>query len=142
MSLRIANIQDFDLVFSMAKKFAEASGYSKHMEEDKIKAIITDLLNGPQERKIIILHGEEGLLAGLVAPFTFGTALMATEVAWWVEPDARGKNVGAELMDAFEFWAKKVGCSLVIVSSIDDKVGKYYEKRGYKLHERAYLKEV
>lgn len=93
-------------------------------------------------KQIVLIYDDVGFLAGLATPSLFGDIRQATEMAWWVEPSERGKEAGGELLKAFEFWAKKVGCKLVTMISLNDKVGKYYEKNGYKLYERAYVKEV
>src|SRR5687767_8203662 len=126
--LRIAIVDDVDHVVKMVMKFAENSPFKDYVEEAVVRQIAEDLIETDNSQKIILLHGEEGLLAGQAIPFVFGTKLMATEVWWWVDPDARGKSVGKELLEAFEFWAKKVGCALITMSSLDETIGKYYEK--------------
>jgi GNAT superfamily N-acetyltransferase len=77
----------------------------------------------------------------MATPFPFGPYSLATETAWWVEPDKRGSGLGLQLLQAFEYWAKeKAGAAMISMSSLDDKVGEMYTKQGYKLYERAYMK--
>jgi GNAT superfamily N-acetyltransferase len=139
--LRIATIEDEDLILELALKFVNESPYKEYANEEYIRGLIKDFLASDQSVKIVLLH-ENSMLAGMVSPFLFGPHLMATEVAWWVDLDSRKKKIGEELLEAFEFWAKKVGCDLITMVSIDDTLGKYYEKKGYSLHERAYMKEL
>lgn len=142
MSLKLATMDDLNTVYNMALRFAEKSGYEGLMDPEKIHSIVKDFLSSPKEEKIIILHGLDGMIAGMKVPFTFGTTYIASEVAWWVEPKARTKLIGSDLLRAFEAWGKKVGCNFVAMSCLDDKVAKFYEKNFYKLKERAYLKEL
>lgn len=138
--LKIATLDDFELVKKMASNFLEVSGYKDMSDEDTVDNVIYDLIT--RQEGVILLHGEAGMLAGTVAKFPFGRGYIATEVAWWVEPDARKTGVGKELLEAFEHWASLVGAKHVHMVSLDESVGKYYEKQGYKLYERAYLKGI
>lgn len=140
--LRIADIADYKLVEDMSFKFIETTGYTDYYDKDTISRLIEHILTSPNETNIILLHGEDGMLAGMTTPFVFGTQTVATEIGWWVEPDKRKSSIGSELLEAFEFWAKKVGASFVSMGSLDDSLGKFYEKRGYKLYERAYMKVI
>jgi GNAT superfamily N-acetyltransferase len=137
--LRIARPEDFDLIKGMILKFAENSPIADQVSEDKLSALIENFISNGQD-KIILLHGEAGLIAGMVTPFIYGNGLVATELVWWVEPDKRKSSVGKELLKAFEFWANKIGCKFVVMSSLDEEVGKFYEKNNYVLRERSYIK--
>lgn len=141
--LKLATLDDLDLVMSMAMKFAESTDLGKHTDRASIEALVRSFLSSPQEEKIIILHGEVGFIAGLVQPFMLGSVNLATEFAWWVDPEHRKKKVGKELVEAFEFWAVNVAhAKLISLACYDDEVGTFYEKNGYRLYERAYMKEV
>lgn len=139
--LKIATIEDKALVLEMAIKFIEQTEYKEHYTKEKLEALVTDFILDPT--KLLLLYGEVGFIAGIIVPFIFGDKRLASELAWWVTPDQRGKEAGGELLLAFEYWAKNVAkCDLISMGSLDDRVGKYYEKNGYKLLERAYLKEL
>lgn len=141
--LKLASLEDIDLVMSMAMKFAESTDLGKYADRASIEALTRQFLSSPPEERIIILHGEAGFIAGLVQPFMLGTVKLATELAWWVEPAYRKKKVGKELVEAFEFWAVNIArAKLISLACYDDEVGKFYEKNGYRLFERAYMKEV
>src|SRR3972149_4409509 len=113
MGLRVATIEDLPIILNLAMKFAKSSPYSEYVNEDKIKKIAEGFLSSEHQDKIILLYDDIGMIVGLVSPFMFGNNRVATELAWWIEPNERGKKAGKELLDAFEFWAKKVGCSIV-----------------------------
>lgn len=138
--VRIATLEDLDLVVSLGMSFIETTKYKDIASEDKIRELSKKLIETPNEYSIILLYEDFGMLAATVVPFMFGPSIYATEIAWWVSPEKRKSNVGSELLEAFEYWANKVGCEFVTMVSLDDQVSKIYEKQGYKLFERTYLK--
>jgi hypothetical protein len=58
----------------------------------------------------------------------------ASELFWWVEPDARsGSRTGLRLLDAAESWARKhhaIGIHMVALAS-NPHISRLYAKRGY-----------
>jgi GNAT superfamily N-acetyltransferase len=139
--MKIATPEDFDQVFNFCKNFS--STLNKTVDEDKIKTVVNDFLSAPNEQKIVLLKDGEGMLAAFVTPMLINNDPIATEVAWWVEPKFRDKNVGKELVEAFEYWAKKLNCKYTSMACFADyDVSKFYESIGYKLHEKSYIKEI
>lgn len=136
--IRIATTEDEELILRHILKFVATTPYKDYVDEEALKNVINIFLNSPD--KIILCHGEVGMLVGMAVPMIIGKGFIATELAWWVEPEARKNGIGLELIQAFEFWSKKIGCSLVSMSALDDQLGKFYEKNGYALQERAYVK--
>jgi len=144
--LRIATIDDIDAVLEMALKFAEATPYKDMVSESKIRQTVTTALESPNEETVVIICEEDnnpiGLIAGAVTNLLLSDAKMATELMWWVNEDKRGTKAGKELIEALEFWANKMGCKAIVMVCLDDRVGGFYEKNGYRLYERSYLKEI
>ncbi len=139
-NLHRGDIKDFDMVYDMALKFAKA--YSPFWDEDSIRDLVVTFLDD-WSNKIVIVYPGKGMLAAIINPFMLDmNKRMATEVAWWVEPEYRDEGIGQELLESFEIWAVAQGCSLMSMIGLDDELGKYYEKNGFKLYERAYLKEI
>jgi GNAT superfamily N-acetyltransferase len=140
MTLKIAEIEDLEIIKQMAMNFVKVSGYEAFATEEHIESLILDIISGDKTKTVLIL-GEGGFIAGAVTNFPFGPVKVVTEIAWWVEPDQRKEGLGKELLDALEYWAKNVAnCEMMTMTSLDSKIGKLYEKRGYKLYERAYMK--
>lgn len=138
--MHLGTMEDYDKVRTMALKFLDTTEYKELSDVDVIEGIIKDIFSLPKEDGGILIH-EDGMLAYRRVPFTFGRRFIGTEVAAWVEPEARGNGVGKDLIDGYEYWAQNLGdCFAVTLSSLDDQIGKFYEKNGYKLYERAYMK--
>ena len=71
---------------------------------------------------------------------------IAIETFWFVDPAFRGQGYGNELFDAFEETAKRKGAKKVAMihmsDSFPDILEKLYMKRGYRLLEKHYIKEI
>lgn len=140
--IRKATKEDIDVLVEMGIKFAEASPYKDYYTKDKIKAIAEISAKDWVGFVAFIDEDKRGMLVGYDSEFLLGKVRVATEIAWWVNPEDRKTSVGKELLQAFEDWAKDRGCITITMISIDDTLGSYYEKRGYKLTERTYMKEL
>lgn len=139
--MKVATPDDFDAVNKMALNFLEASPYKDLGDKEVTSKLVLDIISSVPNQRIIIFEDGVGFIAGAVTPFLLGTHTMATEIAWWVEPEHRGNGKGLDLLSAFEYWATNVAqAKLISMSSLDKKIEKYYKKNGYKLYERAYMK--
>lgn len=135
-----------DVIKEICKRFFKASIYSDlECKEDKIDELADQLLHDPTNGIVILAYSESspvGVLAALVTPLLFNHDRIASELVWWVDEEYRASGLGRELIDAFEYWGKEIAkvnhCQLSSLSS--DDLGPYYEKRGYKFIEKAYLK--
>jgi GNAT superfamily N-acetyltransferase len=74
------------------------------------------------------------------------STVIAQELFWWVQPEARGTGLGRELLNEFENWAKQIGARWTSVCNIThlrgNAVGKLFERSGYTKRESAYIKEL
>jgi hypothetical protein len=59
---------------------------------------------------------------------------------WWVEPAARG--CGLALLKRAERWALETGATAIQMSAPEARVGRLYERRGYRLVEMTYQAPV
>lgn len=144
MTLKLAEATDLPDIVDMALKFAAVSPYSElPIEQEKIEELILSMLKD-RNKTIIVLYMKDdkpvGMLAGMTSEMLFNRELLASEVIWWVEPEHRSRKSFA-LKEAYEYWAKRVGAKYIQMSNLNDKrVEQFYERTGYKLTERAYLK--
>lgn len=90
--------------------------------------------------------GIVGIIAGIFFPtFWDQSKITATEMWWWVDPQARGSKVGIELMNALESWARDNGAfrlSMMMIAGVAPGIEKLYRRQGYRLHEQTFLKEL
>lgn len=135
----------------MAHRFAEHSPYAHlGVDEEKTYETVNAFLSAPKEERIIILAIVDdkpvGMLAGMISELLINRMKIASEVMWWMDPEYRGSRVSLELLDAYEFWATKCGANVIQLSTVEteqaERIGKLYNRRGYKLTERGYIKDI
>lgn len=86
-----------------------------------------------------------GFAAGVMAPsLAAPTALVGTEVAWWINPSIRGAGYGIMLLDFMEDLARDLGIKywnmVAMESSMPQQVKSMYLDRGYTLQESTFTK--
>lgn len=97
---------------------------------------------------VFVLEDQGGKLCGMLGaialpdPHTHDTK--ATELFWVTLPGHRGH--GLKLLAAYEHWAARQGCRFItlchMADSMPDRLKTVYERRGYRVSEVAYTKEV
>jgi GNAT superfamily N-acetyltransferase len=83
-----------------------------------------------------------GLLAFLIVPHPFSGELTATELMWYVLPEARAGGSGLKLLWEAERIAKEAGCKKFQFAAPTDEIGALYKRFGYFQIEVNYLKEL
>lgn len=87
----------------------------------------------------ILLICETGMIGGLVFPSYMTGELTAQEFFWW---DSGG--AGLALLKAFEEIARGLGAKSVSMIALEtlypERVARIYQKAGYALRERSYMK--
>ena len=144
MQILKAELKDYEDIVSMTKTYALTSPYKELVDVRAVELITKEFL--VEDKKIIFYVKNDGVpvgfLAGAALPFILGLDTIATEIAWWVDPEFRANGVGSLLLYAFEEWARTTGCAIISLSSMDAGVGEIYIKKGYKLQEYTYTKMV
>lgn len=85
-----------------------------------------------------------GAIGGVAYPDFATGDLTAVELFWFVGPEYR--MVGVKLLIAFERLAKDRGCKRIhmvhLVNYSADKLDQFFERRGYRLTEKAFTREL
>lgn len=149
--LRIAKQQDHATVVEMSKAFFRDTQYgSLPIDEEGHNATVSLFLVPEDRERVCLLYDLDGkpigCIAGQVAPIPFLNRKVASECMWWVHPDYRGTQAGVELLTAFEYWAGLQGADFMQMMCMPDRTGRlldrFYTKRGYRLTELTYTKEL
>lgn len=147
-NVRLGTPEDFHQVLPMAEKFYNSTSFAKYLPFD-VPSTLEFYIHMLKQGFVIVAENEEGLVGMLgasVHPFHLNvTHLVATEGMWWVEPEHRRSEVGAEMIVMFERMAKTAGCTTAVMAKLDtspEALGAYYESLGYRPVESAYVKEL
>lgn len=85
-----------------------------------------------------------GALGCVKFPDMFTGDTHAIENFWYTLPSARGR--GLKLIEYYEDWALRSGCArcgmIHLTSLYPEALERYYVRRGYKLWEHGYFKEL
>lgn len=134
--LKLATVEDTETVLGLIEELFNESIYSKSMsfDRDSVKEIFLQVLNGPKDKSsIILLRSEDktvGLLACSVLQQLFNkNERTACELVFWVQPECRNIITLKKLLQAYRFWAKKVGCTSIMYGKMKSK----YEVETYVL---------
>lgn len=148
--VRRATVGDIPRMVLTAKRFIDESGYAKlgitgnplKLHDSLQKAIADDAC-------AVFIADRSGAVVGAAqaVKFTnyFSDSPMAIELFWWVAPEHRGGSAAIRLMDAMEAWADEQRCvtfAMVDIVSINSSAPRIYERRGYELCERTWIKRL
>lgn len=138
--MRNATIDDMPEIKRMGAAFADSLG--EHYDLDSIEQTAINLM----ESDIGVLLIDDHAIAGaLVVPNFFDNdRLIASELFWWVDKEARGNGTGTRLLNGLESWAKSVGAerlNMIAMYSLKD-IEKLYERAGYRKFETSYVRNL
>lgn len=149
-TLRLATLNDVPWIVSHAQKQFSSSKYA-NMDVDLSKAqqmIEKFIIEGKDEYLVLISH-QEGTPVGCLAAYAFApifsTRRIAVEVCFFIEDEFRKSKRGFELMDAYEYWSKLVGCKSCqygLLESSPERMKELYERRGAYATETVYMKDL
>jgi GNAT superfamily N-acetyltransferase len=99
---------------------------------------------------VIFLLEHEGEVAGGIGGVYSKEPLtgrrIAVELFWYVKPEYRGGSWPVRLLREFETWSVMAGCSHVCMIHMEcsqpDRMGEFYQRRGYQLFETVYRKKL
>ena len=144
--IRTATEDDVFDILILAKEFSREAPKSHKWNKDKTEQfLLSSFLNPNMEIFVIDVGGEiEGALIGMLSELYMSHTVQATELAWFVSKDYRGKIASLRLIKHFEKWSKENGANQIGMGDIEgiSSLEKLYNKLGYKRAESVYLKEL
>lgn len=140
-----ATLAEVPKITILCKAFENETAHVKVDISHSIKSYCKFIDSGVGAMLLLKRDGEIiGGLGCLHYPDLHSGELTAVETFWFVDPGHRGK--GLMLLDEFEKWAARQECTKVamihMVDSHPDILEKLYIRRGYKLVEKHFVKEV
>lgn len=149
MTVRLATTADADALLRMAKHFINYGPHGSMLDisDEQLQHQIAELLAYPNVSLFVAeLDGRVvGMIVGVLnAPWYAPHITMATELAWWVEPEARGTTVALRLVKMYEGWAAANGAQFTTMSALEmdneNVVGGMLQRIGYAKAETTYIK--
>lgn len=146
--VRQATVADIPAIVALGQTFLKTTAYGHLLGRVADRSLET-VCRLCFEHGAIFIADDEGGALGFIAllgvPHPFTGEGFADEIAWFVEPSARGEQrVGPLLLGAAELWATSRGFGMIkMVAPADHPiVGRYYRRRGYTEAETTYYKRL
>lgn len=142
---------DVEIVVDMAKRMhAESPVYRDYpFSEVIMRSWVVAAIEKPNSCFCAVAwkNGEIiGAFLGLAGHMLFSECRRADELGFYVYEQFRGGRAALLLVKAFEEWAKRVGCVLVMtgVSAgiTDERAISFYERLQYKKHGATFRREI
>lgn len=147
-TLRLAEPKDLPALFAQMGSFYRESPYSGHeFDLDGAEEFISKTILDYRNNLYLVSVSDDFVVGFLIAYKTklpYLKDYIAAELGWYIEPKYRSKARAAEMLNAYEAWAKAVGCKIAQVSKLTTSgpVDLLYRRRGYSEVETAYKKEL
>jgi GNAT superfamily N-acetyltransferase len=143
--IRLAIESDLLELLRMSERFFDKSGYADlttFSKEDSTKTLMHLIDAGT-----LLTDGKSLMLGFLVFPlFVNMQTIVAQELFWWVDEEARKGGQGIKLLKSAEKLAKEKGATALMMLSIKEldgeKINKLYSALGYTEREQTYMRAL
>lgn len=142
--IRRAVEEDIPRLVEMGQRFMRETDYREHLSENpaQIALFLRNLLTCPDGA--VFVSGSDASLTGTIVLLRFvqpfSGEVIVSELAWWVDPEARGD--GVRLLRTAEAWALEHGAIAMQMIAPTPKVERFYERLGYARVEVAYQRRL
>jgi ribosomal protein S18 acetylase RimI-like enzyme len=148
--LRDAHAGDAEFVAGLVPRFVEhgaADGHEPRTVIDGTRRVLGAALRAPNDGEVfLIAEDEAGEPVGFVYVVTVSDFFTGEPYAHVSEIAVAqsGGGVGRELMDAAERWARERGYRMISLNVVEENrpAQRFYERRGYALGHRHYVKRL
>lgn len=148
MIVRAATRSDVDAIVAMAERFYAQTSYAARVPLSRESAAGLAIVLMEQGVMLVAEQGDQvvGMVGLFLEPFTFNVAItVATELVWWVEPEARETGAGMALLAGIEPACRQKGADLIrmmALAKFSEHAAALYARRGYVHTESAFTKEI
>lgn len=148
MILREATIADVAALVEHGRAFLASAAPGYTLDADGLPRDLAALIASPDGFVLVAEIHERvvGAFIGAACKPMMAVERDAREIAWFVEPDARGARASLTMLDRFEAFAEARGCKSVVIVTLPvvspPGLKAYLARRGYLLTEEAHVRPV
>jgi GNAT superfamily N-acetyltransferase len=145
MMVRDGVVEDLPAVVEMAREFWKETMYQEEFDGDYVEFMASMAIEHGLLAILEIDGKVEGFTAGLKSPLlACADVLGGTEIAYWINPEARRGRNGIALIKHIEGMAKAQGVKywnmIAMESSMPETVARIYGALGYEKSETSYTR--
>jgi hypothetical protein len=142
MKVRFANQADRDRVVALLRDSHAAAGLEYPFEAARADNLFQQHMASASACVFVAGDPAQAILMAVAFDHPFGAGRIAKETVWFVASSARGR-CAFDMLDAYEAWARSVGCASIGMASLSSNdVSKIYERRGYAAVETHFMKPL
>jgi GNAT superfamily N-acetyltransferase len=146
MGIRKATKEDVLDIVLLTKQFLREFKPPIKLDSNHFVTNLNNVIESPEYFFYVSEHESEvvGYLSGAKNYTMFSSQPMAIEIGWFMSPEYRGSKDGIKLLSKFEEWAKENECEVISMGDLAkvQDLGSLYNRRGFELYERTYIKEI
>jgi GNAT superfamily N-acetyltransferase len=144
--IREATEEDVFDILVLAREFSKESPVTHKWDKEKTEHFIISAINNNNTIIFILEDKDEivGAIVGIINEMYMSQTVVATEMAWFVSKDYRGRKGSIMLMKTFEKWAETNGANYICMGAIEGitELDKLYTKAGYFKSETLYMRNI
>lgn len=143
--IREATAADVPAIVRMGLRFAETE-YRGFLPATAhaLTTLAQSVIDAPDA--VVFVSEQGGAVAGMLAASSYlqpmTGEMIATEIAWWMDPEVRGSREALRLLAAAESWAKARGAAKFQMIAPSEHVGQFYERLGFERIEIHYQRSL
>ena len=115
-------------------------------DKEKTEHFIISAINNSNTIIFVLEENNEivGAIVGIINEMYMSQTVVATEMAWFVSKEYRGRKGSIMLMKTFEKWAETNGANYICMGAIEGitELDKLYTKSGYFKSETLYMRNI
>ena len=142
--IRPAQPTDLERLVEMGVRFISETGYRDLIAVDPARLSETMVKLAASDDALILVSDVDGRAVGAIAmvlyDHPFAQTRTASEMFWWVDPEARGD--GLRLLRAAEKWAQERGAAIVQMIAPTPRVSDLYRRLGYREVETSFQRSL
>ena len=128
MTLKLATVEDLKTVVSLCKELHSNSVYKDVIDfnEEDTADTVRDILEGNRSKACALLllidNKPVGVLVASYVEHMFNkTEKTAVELAFFIKEDYRSYSSLKDLLAAYHYWAKQIGCTSIMQGKLKNK---------------------
>jgi hypothetical protein len=149
-TLRHASLDDIPWIIEKAvQEFHDSPYLGFGVDKIKARQLLEKIIVEGQDKGFVLISHAEGKPVGCLVAYSFQPLFsqqkVATEALWFLLEEYRKTSRGLDMMKAYEYWAKLVGCSHVqygLLSTSPARMQSLYDRTGAVQTEKIFTKRI
>lgn len=139
-SVRKAVSADVPAIAKMAETFLASEYRDRFADLSAVRVMAENLIASDDGLALVAERDEQviGMMGATTYLSPFTNQIVATEICWWVNPEARGSRVALRMLNHAEDWARSKGARAFQMIAPSDHVAEFYQRLGFRRLEIHY----